>query len=259
MNKKQHIKRQEQLLHQQQKTAKLLKIAITLVSLILIFFGIYLYQMPKKVDPTDQITIMLDAGCDQKYKGATGYCEEVVYNQAIVDQIAKKLKQDPKYNVIYTHDANTNMSVVHRVDVINQTKPDLTLSMHLSDSNYPNDQGMKIFIDPIDSKKKETSLRFAQEIQKEFTKDGQVPFIGYCYYEDMGDGIFNQKEEPLEHVLELSTLPILSDSHNPIVYVNAFYASNEQEVNEYTSEEGIDNAADLYCRAIQRTFEETEG
>lgn len=243
--KKASVKRQEEQLKQAKKTARLLKILITLVTLLLGVGIWYLFELSKSPSLDDKIVIMLDAGCDQKHPSSSGYVSEVEYSEKLVDVLEKKLKKDRNFEVVLSHEAGSNMSSLHRVDKMSELACDLVVSVHVNGSYQDSKSGMKIYA----SDKNEKSLAFANVLQEELGKDA---FVGYLYYVPVDENTFEVVESV--DVMEYETKPIFGKGKIPVVYVNTYYGSNVEEASYYNSEEGLEHVSDAYVRAIQRTF-----
>ncbi len=132
----------------------------------------------KIVNIDKDFTVLIDLGHGGKDQGATsldGSINEVVIINAIGDQL-KKLKAD--FNVIYTRENNQFPSLRERVNLANETKADLLLSLHVNQNKKnENLSGIEVYYSDLNiahQESKNISETFAEKLE---FRDGSSPGI----------------------------------------------------------------------------------
>lgn len=131
-----HIKTRLIMLHQSKSSVRK-RTFKSLIALIL-FAGIFSLSSFKDSKP--QMVVVVDAGHGGKDSGN-------LIEKEIVLQISNKLARysDQKIKIIETRNSDIFLSLAERVDLINQLKPDLVISLHSNASQNSEVNGVEAF------------------------------------------------------------------------------------------------------------------
>jgi N-acetylmuramoyl-L-alanine amidase len=114
--------------------------------------------------PVGAPTIIIDAGhggTDLGARGRTPYCEE----KRLCLQTARLVKQylnQLGYHVVMTRNSDAFIPLSRRVEVADQAKGDLFVSLHFNSSRNPTAQGIEIFF--FDSKEKKSRANSSRKL-----------------------------------------------------------------------------------------------
>ena len=231
-------------------------LAYIVVVLILLIVGLVAYNLfSERGKGGDVHVVMLDNAHGGDASGYQGLISEDEYNEQLIDALAAKFENDSSYRIVRTHQDGQAMAVSTRVEVINEEKPDLVLSVRCHSGDSPNFNEMKIFAQPASSKYHSDSAAFAQLIEQAFQEKGVACSSGYYYYKPIKTGYYQEHLTALddETDYEEATWDLMA-ANAPVVITSEFNVNNSDDVALWTSEEGIATAADLYYNAIRGMF-----
>jgi N-acetylmuramoyl-L-alanine amidase len=235
------------------RTRNLLLMAGALAGVI--FIGVHLMGQAGG----DQPVIVLDAAHGGDDNAFSGLIEEDTYNEQLVEAIAAALEEEGGYEVLRTHEAGTAMTVADRAAWINETKPDLVISIGC-DADYADasTSGTRIFADvPADNHHAE-SLAAAREVQAALAQAGCSAEIKYYYYAPLANGAYAPHIVDVEDTADYGqeTLGILAQTEVPALVVRQLYVTSETDVAAWSSEESIASLGQAYAQAVKAYFEE---
>lgn len=139
------------------------------IGLYLLLGGILSLAFVKKSEER-QINVVIDAGHGGKDHGATF---ENFYEKNIVDNITTKIKKyNTDANVVlhFTRTGDDFVELKSRTDFINNLKPDLVLSLHVTHNANQAASGSEIFI-AKESPNKEKSNEFAEKLSEKLKQN----------------------------------------------------------------------------------------
>ncbi len=249
MNAKRRVRRARN------QTKKLLGIILVLI----IAIGLGLFVLTLNGKDKDAKTIMLDAGHGGDQSGIQALYSEDEFDEKVVDALYTLLDDSRHFKVVRTHEAGTAMSVADRIaNINNNTNVDLVLSIHGNESENTAAKGALILVQPSTIENHEASVSLANCIQNEFSDLGIYSSIQYLYFDPILDGtIFQEKYVSVEDTTDygLETIDI-AYADAPVVQIRHLYLSNQEDVDYWTSEEGIQKAAKLYYDALSSFYQD---
>lgn len=189
-------------LNQESKTMKK-TVGLLFLSLLMLAF------IPKN----DPIRIVIDAGHGGQDHGAS---HQGLYEKDIVDAITSKIKsQNKNANIIlhFTRDGDEFVSLGKRANEINEIKPDLVLSLHVSMNGNSAASGFEVFI-PKESAYKAKASELAEKLATKFQNNINLKLRGI-------------KEAPFF---------ILKKSESPALLVELGFISNPHDRNLLTDD-----------------------
>ncbi|RZJ67824.1 MAG: hypothetical protein EOO50_04405 [Flavobacterium sp.] len=130
-------------------------LAFIAAGIIAISFG---FARHEKFEDPKKIQIVIDAGHGGNDAGAQfeGYSEK-----EIVAQITKKIKdmnRSENVNITLTRPADIPVTLQQRTDIINTTKPDIVISLHVGSSLNPEKSGVTLYVAKENTSKERASL-----------------------------------------------------------------------------------------------------
>ncbi|MBO7703617.1 MAG: N-acetylmuramoyl-L-alanine amidase [Solobacterium sp.] len=231
-------------------------IAFIILGLIVLIGGLVTYQLLSERKPSDRHVIMLDAAHGGDASGYQGLISEDEYNEQVIDALAAMFANDTDYEILRTRENGQAMAVSTRVEVINEARPDLVLSVRCYNNDSPSFDGMKIFAQPAGSKYHKDSAAFAGLIDAAFQEQGVASTAGYYYFHPIKAGYFQDHLVPLEDETDYGEATYdLMAANAPVVICAEFNVDSEYDTELWASEDGIATAAKLYYTAIKAMFE----
>lgn len=228
---------------------------VSLIVVLLVAIGsgvLYIYTEEKTNNL--KVSIMLDARGDINYPGIEDTIIEQDYNNALVDALYDRLSEDEHFRVYKTHEKDEASAAKDRGQFADEANCSMMLSFGVNESSDEMVSGMQIFVEPPTYRQHEKSLEMANAIASEF-KDENVT-MQYCYFapldEDMDRLHLVGVEDTTKY--EEDTLPLFEATKRPCVIVNGFYASNKNDYDKWASNDGIQEAADRYYKAIKDVY-----
>ena len=205
-------------------------------------------------DRKNGIVVAIDPAFGGELTGYEGIMNEADFNEKVADALVEKLSENKRITVLRTHEAGETASVDEKVEVIKEAKATVVLTICCAKSNNANTSGMNIYADKPTSEFNENSLKFAECIKQQFTEeDEKEPYVGYMYYEPVGGNTYQIKYAKADDTTdyELETYRILEKSNTVGVVVEQIYITNEEQVNRWATEEGYNEIAERYYKAIK--------
>lgn len=200
--------------------------------------------------------IMLDAGHGGDASGIQGIVSEDAVDEEIVNRLEEKLSADSRFKVARTHEAGTAMNTADRVKAINDTHPDLVVSVHCAQNPDSAVSGTRVFADIPSSKYHDDSQAAAGMIAGLLQNEGRNVTAGYFYYHPLKEGVYQ------EHIVDFSdtteyqedTFDLMKLSEAPVVRMELLYVTSQSDVDEWANEEGYDKAAGICYDALVNLF-----
>ncbi|MEE3486722.1 MAG: N-acetylmuramoyl-L-alanine amidase [Bulleidia sp.] len=200
--------------------------------------------------------IMLDAGHGGDASGIQGIVSEDAVDEEIVNRLEEKLSADSRFKVARTHEAGTAMNTADRVKAINDTHPDLVVSVHCAQNPDSSVSGTRVFADIPSSKYHDDSTAAATMIAGLLQNAGRNVTTGYFYYHPLKEGIYQ------EHIADFSdttdyqedTFDLMAQAEAPVVRIEHLYVTNQSDADEWANEEAYDKAAGIYYDALVNRF-----
>ena len=238
-----------------------------------IVFGIFYSEVLKKKEPKQEVkeeireekveetpeikeeiekhTVVLDAAFGGELEGYVGIVKEADLNAEIVDVVKAKLEEDERIDVILSHENNESASVESKAERINEINPELLITICAANSDNASESGMHIYADKPTAESFEKSLNIAECVQKEFTSEESPVDIRFMYYEPIGNNIYQIKYVDIEDKddKKLDTWLILEKTECPAIVVEQMYVTSQNDIDKWTSKEGLDNIAESYYKA----------
>ena len=240
-------KKRRRKIRKETRTLVLIVLGLMIVLLALVLFQLF---GGGKSDGS-KIIVMLDAAHGGDNSGYQGIISEDEYNEHVIDELQILLENDARFEVKRTHEAGQALAVSTRVEIIDEEKPDLVLSVRCHNGDSPNFGTMLVFADPAASKYHKDSTDLAKIITQVYTDAGYSPLCGYYYYKPIKTGYYQEHLVPVddETDYEEETWELMN-AKAPVVIVSQINVNSEEETAEWGSEEGWKKAAELYYRAL---------
>ena len=158
-------------------------LALIILVLMIVLLALVLFQLfSGSKTGGSKITVMLDNAHGGDNSGYQGIISEDEYNEHVIDELQILLQNDERFEVKRTHEDGQAMAVSTRVEIIDEEKPDLVLSVRCHNGDSPNFGTMLVFADPPASKFHKDSTDLAKFITQVYTDAGYSPLCGYYYY-----------------------------------------------------------------------------
>ena len=176
----------------------------------------------------DKKTIVIDAGHGGQDAGVDvrGF-EEKTITEAVAKKI-KELNKNANVEIVLLRDGDVNMDLPERVSKINNLKPDLVISLHISTNRNVKANGVRAYITS-----KETfhdqSKQIAETVIDKIAINGNL-----------------EKGKVTE-----APFFILKNAECPVVLLEMGYLSNENDRDYLTSEKGQSEIADKILESIK--------
>lgn len=171
----------------------------------------FAFALPKK-ENNKKFVVLIDVAHGGK---DTGGQFENYTEKDIALQIANKLKvlnKDKDIKLHFTRDNDVFLNLTDRVDIINEIKPDLVLSLHLNYSTNNFRKGMEFFVSDK-SPAYEEANGFAEKIAAHFHQNGYTV-----------------------NPVKTASFTILKNSESPAIVCELGFLSNEKD-REYLIDE----------------------
>ena len=227
-------------------------LALIILVLMIVLLALVLFQLfGGSKTGGSKITVMLDNAHGGDNSGYQGIISEDEYNEHVIDELQILLQNDERFEVKRTHEDGQAMAVSTRVEIIDEEKPDLVLSVRCHNGDSPNFGTMLVFADPPASKFHKDSTDLAKFITQVYTDAGYSPLCGYYYYKPIKTGYYQEHLVPVddETDYEEETWELMN-AKAPVVIVSQINVNSEEETAEWDSEEGWKKAAELYYKAL---------
>ena len=236
------------------KETKILAFAI--LFLVLLIAGLVIFQIVSEKNKQGRdIVIVLDNAHGGDASGIQGVVSEDEYNEKVIDLLYAKLENVPGYRVIRTHQDGQAMAVSTRVQVINDAHADLVLSVRCHDGMSPNVKQTMIYAQPATFKTHGDSIAFARLIEEGFGSLSVPCFSGYFYNHPIKAGYYQERIVGLDDETDYGEETYeLMGANAPVVIVSSFNVNSQEEADIWTSEEGYENAVEVYNKAIRNMF-----
>ncbi len=184
-------------------SVKILLVAVTFVCLSFVNFE-------KK-----QINVVIDAGHGGTDFGAT---VSEVKEKEIVSAISKKiqlLNSDADVKIHFTRTEDNTLTLQERVDIMNEIKPDLFISLHINSNKNVTANGYEVYVSDT-SIASEKSKQLAEKFVNTFSKNTKLRYRG------------------------IKTAPffVLKKAEYPAILLDLGFLSNEVDKDYITSENG---------------------
>lgn len=230
-------------------------VLIVLALLVIIGILVIVQLLGDRRGGGSKITVMLDSAHGGDNSGYQGIISEDEYNENVITELETLLKADDRFEVLRTHQTGQAMAVSTRVEVIDEEKPDIVLSVRCHNGDSPNFGTMLVFADPAVSKYHADSAALAKQITEVYTNAGYSPLCGYYYYKPIKTGYFQEHLVALDDETDYGEETWeLMNAKAPVVIVSQINVNSEEETAEWGNEEGWKKAADLYYRALVNVY-----
>lgn len=211
-------------------------------------------------------TIVLDPGHGGSDTGAIGIVVEAELNQKTTQNLYELLSQDGRFRVILSKDYDAHMNVTERNRVMQRLKPDLMLSLHANASENPQAYGFECFPSPPNEDNYKESVALAGLIADEMDNIGARlrgnDGVRYAYYVPVeGEESVYEKlivESDDLFIYNYDTFGVLMDMDCPSVLIEQCFVTNANDVDNFASEQGIENVAIAYYNAILKYIDNLE-
>ncbi|WP_051590644.1 N-acetylmuramoyl-L-alanine amidase [Flavobacterium daejeonense] len=196
---------------------------LLLISLVIVSFG-----FEKSTDSAPKkINVVIDLGHGGTDFGAT---IKNIHEKNIVAQIAKKIKSTNKdVQLYFTRTEDQFVSLQHRVNFINELKPDLVLSIHVNANLEKDNSGLDFYIAER-NEYSEKSNKIAQELSSKLSENDFIK------------------------INELKTAPyfILKNTNAPAILLELGYLTNENDFKYLTDSNSQDKIANSISEFISK-------
>lgn len=232
------------------------RLAMIIMVLLVLIIGLAVYQLVSGGRGKGSvITVMLDNAHGGDNSGYQGIISEDEYNEKVIDALAAKLEAGTDYTVVRTHQDGQAMAVSTRVEVINNAKADLVLSVRCHDGMSPNFTNTMIFAQPAVSKYHAGSVAFAKALEETFQAREIACTTGYFYNHPIKAGYFQEHLVPLDDETDYQEETYdLMNAEAPVVIVSQINVNSQEDVDAWATDEGYEQIADLYYKAIRSVF-----
>jgi N-acetylmuramoyl-L-alanine amidase len=167
-----------------------------------------------------EIVVVIDASHGGKDFGSSN---KDFSEKAIVASITKKIKElnsDSELIIRLTRTDDENLSLLERVKIVNEIKPDLFISLHINNSKNPKHSGYEIYVsDKISTFEKSNLL--ANRLINSFSTNYPLPNLG----------------------LKTAQFLVLKKSEVPSMLIELGYLSNEFDRNYITDDQNQNEIA----------------
>ncbi len=186
--------------------------------IVLFFFMMISFSFVSKKN--NEIVIVIDASHGGKDFGSNnkGFSEK-----AIVASISKKIKDlnsDSEIIIRFTRTDDENLTLLERVNIVNEIKPDLFISLHINNSKNPTINGYEVYICD-----KSTTLDKSKVLANRLINSFSSSF-------------------PLENRgLKTAQFLVLKKSEVPSILIELGYLSNEFDRNYLTDDQNQNEIA----------------
>lgn len=242
------------------KTISFLFALVALAALLCVVLYILFFMKGELSLPSSKFEVMLDAGHDSNQVGYSTSIQENEYTKEVTSRLYELLKGNDDIKVSLTHELDEPLSLTKRLEVIEEEKPDILISIHAGYDPSPNLRGMRIITQLPTNPEHDNSVLLAKEIQKAFDDESNFVAVGYYYYVPTHNEKVALAFVPLEDkgIREYETLNILQSESVPTVVVEGLNINNPEEVAELTTEETYQKTAQQYYQAILEMKEKLE-
>lgn len=198
-----------------------------------------------------RITVALDAGHGGNDPGAEGIIQEIQLTETTVGFLEEYLEQDENYRVVLCRDYGESKDLNSRWQFANFQRADLLLCIHGNSAEDSSASGFEVYPPPPSREYHEEGLSFAKLVVSQISQTG-ISLRGdggirYAYYQD-GQKIL--QDTPDEELESLPSFAMVDYPHCPAVLIEQCFLTNQSDVNLLGTEEGCQNAALAYYRAI---------
>lgn len=215
-----------------------------------------------------RLVLVIDAGhggADPGALDATETIQEAIVNQQVADKLLELLRPyEKQVEVILAHTAGQEATSMERANVALQADADLFISLHLNSDWKKTLRGFQCFPVPPGRVHSTKSLEFAQ-ILVENMRETEIPIMGtggiyYTFYAQQPNGSFVKEiydsgwfnhDEPRRD----ETFGVLESSGCPSVLVEQWYISNQEDMQLFCNQAGIEKMADRLFQSIFQYFE----
>ncbi len=202
-----------------------------------------------------RIAVALDAGHGGNDPGAEGLIGETQLTETTVRYLEEYLRQDENYRVILCREYGESKDINDRWRLADRKGAELLLCIHGNSSEDPSARGFEAYPPPPGRKYHEEALSFARLLAGEISQTG-IPLRGdggvrYAYYQG-NEKILTDNPDP-----ELESLPsfgMVDYPDCPAVLAEQCFLTNQEDVALLGTEEGCQQAALCYYRAICAYF-----
>ena len=210
-----------------------------------------------------RIVVALDAGhggSDPGALDASGTLQEADLNRQMLDKVSALLtKQEEVIRVVTTSEPGRYVSPKERGEQAKKQGADFLLSLHLNASENTDLRGFSCFPLPPGRQGHEESLQLAQLITAEVAQAGTPPICGtngifYTFFFEAEQGydrrVMDAADVDATTHPDAPTYSVLQFAGCPALLLEQWYISNEQDMLECYSEEGMNRMAESIYRGI---------
>ncbi len=188
--------------------------------LILVFLAAICLSFANKKNR--EIFVVIDASHGGKDFGSSN---KEFSEKAIVASISRKIKElnsDSEIRIQFTRTDDENLTLMQRINFINETKPDLAISLHINNSKELTKNGLEVYVSQQNSVF-EKSNELAKKLMNSF----------YGIYPLQNNGI------------KTAPFLLLKKSEVPIILLELGYLSNDFDRNYITDDQNQNEIAKI--------------
>lgn len=188
--------------------------------LLLAFAAIVSFSFVSPNHETRPLVVVIDAGHGGDDFGAK---HEQHLEKDIVQKISgriKELNKNPNIAIQFTRTGDHNMNLQERTALINQLRPDVVLSLHVSANPNPTASGMELFV-AQEGKSAARSAVLAEKLKTAFENGKSLKFRG----------------------IKTAPFYILKNADAPAITVELGFITNAEDAKYLTNESQHDNIA----------------
>ena len=112
------------------KTISFLFVLVALAALLCVVLYILFFMKGELSLPSSKFEVMLDAGHDSNQVGYSTSIQENEYTKEVTSRLYELLKGNDDIKVSLTHELDEPLSLTKRLEVIEEEKPDILISIH---------------------------------------------------------------------------------------------------------------------------------
>ncbi|MBQ1324764.1 MAG: N-acetylmuramoyl-L-alanine amidase [Solobacterium sp.] len=192
--------------------------------------------------------IAVDAGHDDSQPGFEGYIREADYSLDVARQLYTLLYDDLRFDVIMVRSDGENLNVQERAARIDSAHADIVISIHANASSDPSFSGIRVAVKPGSKPARE----MGEAVSRIFEEAGISCPVGYEYYVESPNGAFEMQFMEEEGEGRLPAL--MGASNTPSIIYEGLYVTSPADVEQYASEEGVRNTAQLLYEAVKEVY-----
>lgn len=237
-------------------TALIIMLFLAIFALIASLYSGYRGRKDTMAAISPPYTIVLDAGHGGGDIGAQGVIQEIEMTETTTRFLYNYLARDANFIPIVTRQEGEGASLRERIDVANNNKTNLFISIHGNADQTGEAEGFECFPTPPGREFHEESTRFATLLASEMQGQGALlrgeNGVRFMYFQN------NEEDETTRIIQEASngevhsetSFAVVEKTNCPAVLVEQCFITNQNDVDRFATEEGCRRAALAYYHAI---------